>query len=259
MYRKFASIAHSDKYGYAYDSEQWKGGELSPRFRQFETYGDRNIQHSGDWAITLDFAIDYLNSLAVVMLEDPELCEAMIFPLNHRPSADDLKFAAALKYNEAKDSGWDKTRYFSIQRRKVTRDQEKRHDDRYTELRSWHNGTPESIFAMVSPASSTGLERWQYAQAVREWTGSNLKDGFMEMPAVFLKWFNQDDEQARQFRSAFTACWDLSEAYRRRDEGRRQVESYKGEIERKRAADFAAAEKATQAEVVAETNIEQAA
>jgi hypothetical protein len=256
MFRKFASIAHPDKYGYAYDSEQYKGGELSPRFRQFETYGDRNIQHSGDWAITLDFAIDYLNSLTVAMLDDEELCDAMSYPLNHRPSTEDLKFSASLKYNEVKDSGWNKTRYFSVAKRKVTRDQEKSHDDRYTELKPWHNGTPEAIFAMVVHEYSTGLERWQYAQTVREWAEANLKNGFMEMPAVFLKWFNQDYELARQFRSAFTACRSLSEAHRLRDEGRRQIESYKGDIERKRAAE---ARDTAALEVVAEAEVEQVA
>ena len=72
MYKKFKSIANSAKYGYCFDTDKWEYRSnpfLSQKFRMFETYGDRDIQHSHDWAVTEDFAIDYLYSLAAAMLE----------------------------------------------------------------------------------------------------------------------------------------------------------------------------------------------
>ena len=86
VFRKFASVASPEKYGYAFDSDSWRspsnGCDVESKFRMFETCGDGLTQHSGDWAVTYDFLSDYLISLSVYMLahaEDVELFERIGF------------------------------------------------------------------------------------------------------------------------------------------------------------------------------------
>ena len=74
MYKKFASIANSAKFGYSFDSDKWEyraNPFLTQKFRMFETMGDGMTQHSHDWPVTEEYAIDYLFSLAVIILESP--------------------------------------------------------------------------------------------------------------------------------------------------------------------------------------------
>ena len=89
MYRKFASIANSAKFGYSFDSDKWEyrvNPFLTQKFRMFETMGDGMTQHSHDWPVTEEYAIDYLFSLAVILLEDEEIVaavEEMQYPRCH--------------------------------------------------------------------------------------------------------------------------------------------------------------------------------
>ena len=253
---KFNSIANSGHYGYAYDSEVWESRSnpfLSIKFRMFETYGDGLTQHSPDWAVTEDFATDYLFSLAAAMIENPEITNDAVYRFNEKPRPDLLAFAASLIYNPEKDSGYGKTRYYSTNLMKVTRNREKAHDDRYKELRDWHTGTPDAIYKMIVPEYSDGLTRWLYANAIREWAGENLKNSFMEMPAVFLEWFKDRSEsqheqynKARDFRDAVEACQSITESYRLHKTAVQEVENYRDASKRKAEREAAkAAEIAT--------------
>ena len=240
---KFASIAHSAHYCYAYDSEAWEMNShafLSMKFRMFETYGDGLIQHSHEWAVTEPFATDYLFSLAATMIDNPEIANDAVYRFNDKPRPELLAFVASLVYNPEKDSGYGKTRYFSTSLEKVTRNRDKAHDDRYKELREWHDGKPESIYKMVIPEFADGLTRWQYANVIREWASENLKNSFMEMPAVFLEWFkngtksqSEQFQRARDFRDAFDACQSIAESYRLRKSACQDVESYRSNVTRK--------------------------
>lgn len=243
MFRKFASIAHSDKYGYAYDSEKWEyrtAPFLQMKFRMFETCGDGLTQHSPDWSVTEDFATDYLFSLAAVMIEDEELARDAAYCFNDKPRAEIIKFASALVYNPEKDKEWAKQRFFYLGEQKVTRNPDKRHDDRYKELKDWHDGTPKSIYSIIVPEHCHGLTRWIYANAVRDWAGENMKNGFMEMPAVHLGWFKdgvksqgEQFQRAREFRDAVESCQSIGESYRQRKIGIQEVQCYRDGLERK--------------------------
>lgn len=86
MRRVFKSIAFPEKYGYAFDSDAWEYRSnpfLTSKFRMFETYGDGLCQHSHDWPVTEEYAIDYLYSLAMVVVEDSELGEHVEYHVNH--------------------------------------------------------------------------------------------------------------------------------------------------------------------------------
>ena len=122
----------------------------------FETYGDRMTQHSHDWPVSEEFAIDYLFSLAAAMLDDEELAEKASHSFSGGVHKDTLKFAASLVFNPDKDKEWGKTRYFSMSLGKVTRDREKQHDDRYKQLNEYQDGTPKSILAPSLTSIATG-------------------------------------------------------------------------------------------------------
>ncbi len=260
MHRKFASIAHPDKYGYTYDSDKWEYRAtpfLSATFRMFETYGDGMCQHSTDFPVTEDYAIDYLFSLAAVLIEDEELADRLVYEFHQTISIDALKFAASLVYDSAKDAAWDKKRYYSMELQKVTRNREKQHDNRYKELNEFQNSTPESIFALLNGEHSNGLQAWQRAERVREWCADNLKKNqYMEMPAVYLKWFQgvQHDQydQARRFRDAFYACQSAADIHRLKKNATQEVEGYRAALKRKadREAQAAAAQAQTPAEKI---------
>jgi len=235
MHRKFASIAHSTEHGYSFDSDAWEYNAspfLSCKFRMYQTFGDGDCQHSNDFPVTEDFAIDYLNSLAAAMLEDEALAEQVGY-MHRETRSDLLQFAASLIYNPEKDSGFGRARYFSVLLGKISRNQDKQHDDRFKELTDLHTGSAESIYKILIPGYSDGYERWQLADIVRNWVAEHLKNGFMELPAVFLSWFGQDSSKARAFRDAHEACEGIAKSYRDRKNAIAQIECYRGELGRK--------------------------
>ena len=244
MHKKFASIANSAKYGYCVDTDAWKYDSrpfLSQAFRMFETYGDGLCQHSTDWPVSEEFAIDYLFSLAAVLLEDEALAYQIESKFHVTVRQDLLDFAAGLIFDPEKDKEWNKKRYYSISLQKVTRNREKEHDNLYKELNEYQNGTPESIFALVKPEYCYGLEAWQIADAVRTYVNDRPKMRGMEMPAVYLKWFesaktvrgSQSDQYAlaRLFRDAFDACQWACDSHRDRKRATREVEQYREHLE----------------------------
>jgi hypothetical protein len=239
MHRNFASIAHSADYGYAFDSDAWEYNArpfLSCKFRMYQTYGDGMRQHSNDLPVIEDFAIDYLNSLAAAMLEDEALAEE-VGRLHYETRQALMQFAASLVYHPEKDSGFGRTRYFSVQQGKVSRNQEKQHDDRYKALSDSHTGSAESIYKILVSEHSEGYERWQLANNVRNWAVEHLKNYFMEMPAVFLNWFAQDSRKARAFRDAHEACEGIAKACRYRKNAIAHVINYRAELDRKAQRD----------------------
>jgi hypothetical protein len=225
----------------------------------FETMGDGMVQHTPDYAVGEEFAIDYLFSLAAAMMEDEELVKDCGHLFGYRLDPERIKFAASLVFNPEKDKAWDKKRYYSMSLLKVTRNREKEHDDRYKELNEYQNGSPESILALVMPQHGDGLEAWQYANSVRDWCGDNLKTS-LEMPAVQLGWFKdgsrgQGDQwqKAREFRDAMEACHGIAESRRLRMNSENGVENYRLALQRKaqREAAQAAEKQATEEQAVA--------
>lgn len=236
MFAKFASLAQPEKYGYSYDTSKWTPSVnpfLIQEFRMFETGGDGLIQHSNCWPVGEANAIDYLESLCVAMLADPDLADEVGVKFNYKPTHDFIKFAASLVFNEEKDRWPNKLRYFSVSEQKVTRSETKKHDKRYEELRDWHNGSPEAVYRMILPQYAEGLMQWQYANEIRYWfRTTEQKKSYMDPAAVFLKWFRGDDDKAREFHNAFDACRDVCESVRRRRNAENHVKFYQASLER---------------------------
>jgi hypothetical protein len=229
MFRKFKSSAHEEKYAYTYDSGSYDAhAPVDPHFRMFETCGDGLTQHSPDWSVQIEFLADYLASLAQAMIEDAELAQNLLFTFWRRPSVEQITFAASIRYKAPAEKDWFKgRRWFSVKELKLSKSQSKEHDRRYEEVREIHDGSPSAIYRMVLPEYASGLEKYLYADAVREWVLAQ-KDGGMYMPvaAEFLKW-TDDRDKARQVRDGFEACKNICESYRLRATAESYVENYR--------------------------------
>lgn len=208
-YTRFASIANSAKYAYAYDTgyhDSLTGtSPVNEHFRMFETYGDGLTQHSGDWTLQPEFLTDYLLSLAAAMIEDSGLLNDCRWQFN-RPEPENVSFAASLVFKPDTLSDWreSKTRYYSKQERKITTASAKQYDKRYEQITKSEDGTPQAIFRLVLSQYPSGLDRLAAAITVYEYVGKQ-KTGCMEMPAKFCG-LTKDHQAARDMRDAFEVC-----------------------------------------------------
>jgi hypothetical protein len=248
VFRKFASVATPEKYGYAFDSDSWRpsatGYDVESKFRVFETCGDGLTQHSGDWAVTYDFLDDYLISLSVYMLahkEDTDLFERVGYIVLNGPRREVVKFAASVVWNE-KDEPFGKTRYYSTSEQKITRNQEKRHDKRYKEIDKYLDGSPKSIYTvlMADKEYADGMERLCYAFAIKRYVDADTHL-WMDSPTNLLGWWNEDPN-ARDKRQAlgygFRAIQSLARFHQEMKVSEGEVGNYLRNVQRKPEAEI---------------------
>lgn len=235
---RFPSIAHSAKYGYAFDSGAWNGTETNSSFRQYETFGDGLTQHSGDWSVTWEYLTDYLQSLGAAMLTNEELTEAVSFIVSRRPDPDRIAFAASVVWKES-DNHWEKRRYYSVRLLKVG-GRAKEHDKRFTELTKYQDGSRASIFKLITSEYSSGLERFQNAEAVREWANNQKK--YVDYGEGYPEWFDGDNYKFNALRDALAVCRNLAESRRYRLNAESMLEHYKHRVSVDAAKAAAAAE-----------------
>jgi len=238
---KFASVAHPQKYGYAFDRSVWsvKSTETNQYFRQFETYGDGLTQHSGDWNVTFDFLTDYLASLAVAMMANDELARTAAYSLRHDTTADRIAFAASVVWRES-DRSWEKRRYYSMTLLKMgTRTKE--HDKRFEEIRDSADGSRASIFRLVNTSYASMFDSFQMAEAVKSWADAQPK--YVQIGEGFPEFFGGDYAKNSQLRSALQCCRYVVEAVERREWAQGSIDNYAARIAREaeRALDDAAA------------------
>jgi hypothetical protein len=236
MTRKFASIEHPETYGYLFETDNWSGNAaVDTCFRMFETYRDGLIQHSRDWPITTEYLADYLNSLAQAMLTDTELAERMTYTLMRRPSDAEIAFAASVVFKPIdEDHPWEKkTRYFSIEEKKVSSADSKQYDKRYVRVERAHDGSADAIYSMLIPDYASGLQRLQFAEAIRKWTLDGENRPYMELPARFLKWTESHDK-ARDMMHALETAQYAAESHRLRCAVESNLASIKRQIERRK-------------------------
>ena len=230
MLKKFKSIAN-DQHGYSYDSQAWDSRAPYSNFRMFDTCGDGLTQHSPDWSIQLEHLADYLMSLADAMRTDDELAQALVYTFARRPSLNEIEFAASVKYKAAEDKDWLKSRrWFSAKELKISKAPSKEHDKRYEEVREVHDGSPNSIFRILIGEYSSGLVKYLYPDAIRDWVLGQDRGGmYMPMTAEFLKW-TDDREKARLLRDSVEACKNVTESYRLRMATESAIEHYRRSV-----------------------------
>jgi hypothetical protein len=236
MFRRFASILHADTHGYSFDSGAWSStAPIDAHFQMYQTYGDRNIQHSGSWPITEEYFTDYLLSITAAMIEDEELANHLRWTLAREPRKDDIEFCAGIvfKPEEGATSYEKANRYYSVSERKVTKNREKEHDKRYQRVTDIHDGSAEAIYRMTIPEYAHGLERYLWANAVHAWAMAQKDGPYMQYPALFLKW-TDDMDKAREMQDALEAARGICESYRLRHNAIQQVDRTKKRLEREK-------------------------
>ena len=231
----FASLAHPSKYGYAFDTSAYSSScETHYYFRQFETYGDGLIQHSGDWGVTFEYLADYCASLAEAMLSNPDLVKAAGYAFRSNVDSDTLEFAASVVYDEKRDA-WhsSKRRYVSMALRKIG-GESKRHDKRFEEVNRYMDGSCASMMRLICGEYTLGFDRYLYSLAVESWASRQKKHpGFGE---VWHTYFNGDWTKNNTLRRSVDACRSLVEAMDKRAAAEDWLSGYKGGLERERVA-----------------------
>jgi len=262
MYRKFASIEFSNKYGYAFDSSVFDSkAQVSDHWRMFETGGDGLTQHSPDWGITREHMADYMASLAVAMkgrlisttnfnlleracddddenvqfLPDGELISYVRHDFECKPTIADIEFAASVRYVEGK------YRWYSIKEGRISSSESKRHDKRYEEVRPEHDGSAKSIYGLLVGIFPNALRAYNYAAAIYDWTraGDSSKKPWMLSPAKFLDW-TKDSYESDRLEAAHYACQSLCEGYRLLNVGAGCIRNYRRQLEHHAAKSEAA-------------------
>jgi hypothetical protein len=229
MHKRFSSIGHSAEFAYAYDSTAWDShAPIESHFRQYHTYGDGLTMHSPDFSVQIEYLADYLASLAQAMLTDDELCRDLYFTIWRRPDDKHIAWASTVVYKKPPEGQYAKPRYFSAKELKVSAAPSKRHDRRFEEIREVHDGTSNSIFRILVPEYANGFEKYVIAEAVRDYLMAH--DGWMELPAEFLKWFNGDRDKARQLHVVYESCRNVTEAYRLKSAVESSLENYKRQV-----------------------------
>jgi hypothetical protein len=249
---KFKSLAHPNKYGYAYDQSSYSSSsETSGYFRQFETYGDGLTQHSGDWSVTFEYLTDFLGSLAAAMLDDAPLAERVGSALRSHSYADAIAFAASVVWRES-DSSYYKRRYVSMSLRKIGSKDKYEHDNRFVEIEKWMDGSCAAVLRMLLSTYSQGFERYTTYEAVRLWAaGLKKHPGFGES---WPEYFNGDWHKNNALRGALGACRNIHESLRLRKDANDWVVYYR-ELQ-VTAAEVAAVVAATAAGDAAEVKAE---
>jgi len=231
---KFASIQNAGKFAYVYDSdsENWESrAPVSQCFKMYQTYNDGLTQHSGDWAITNEYVIDYLASLATYIIsrqpdtrseDDNGLLQRLTYELLRAPCVASIEFAASVIFKSSGEgSSYEKkTRYYSTSEKKITTTPSKCHDKRYSQVTASEDGSAGAIYRMLLPEYANDLERLTYAEAIREWClAGGEKRPYIPLVAEFLEWYKDDPnrrQKAQDLRHALSACQSLARAYQLR-------------------------------------------
>lgn len=194
MYRKFKSLTN-DQFGYSFDtttSSYSSTGVIESKFRMFHTYGDRMIQHSGDWPVAVEHLADYLVALATDLLEydNEDYYREVSYCVTDVPRYGAIEFAASVVFKES-DKDWTKRRYVSMGEQKMGTRKAKEHDKRYIEIEPWMDGFATAIYRLVLPEYSDGLRKYCYARAIREWASQDQSKAHLDGRSGRICWLVQ--------------------------------------------------------------------
>jgi hypothetical protein len=149
---RFPSVAYGETNAYliakSYDlaSVGRNCRTVVPWARTYDTYGDRDVQHSHEYNIPEERLVDFLESLGVFFLsasEDEKAFVADCWRMYEQAYPKDVLFYAGLKHNEKKDQ------YYHPSDLKVTTASSKQYDKRWLLVPSRADGSAESIFGLM--------------------------------------------------------------------------------------------------------------
>jgi hypothetical protein len=183
---KFPSLAQPDKIGFMFDSQhRSKYAQVDEALLFFDTYGDGMCQHSPEVCTLAEQAADYFASLAAFLLERPD--EAQSCRSRFEPDWPDAKieFAASVVYKAPAEGKYEKPRYFSMEEKKVSSSESKRHDRRYTRIEPWMDGTGKAIIQLLWQDWFSPLQTFALNHAVRDWSFKGNNDRpWVELPKL---------------------------------------------------------------------------
>ena len=204
---QFKSLAHSNKIAYEVVKEtDYSRHRGSVDWgRQYATYGDGMVQHAGLDTIQLEQLGDFLASLATYLMDkdtpesDVEIVE------RHWPSWFDIStqrilFLASLRPKD------EKTVYYSLEENKSSTSESKRHDKRWVTVPTYADGSPGAVYAMAFLADK---ER-----------------DFRDILTQYALYDYIRDTISDHLDTAYEVMRCLIESVRKRESGRRSLESY---------------------------------
>jgi hypothetical protein len=171
----------------------------------------------------VEFLADYLASLATYILAHPgedtdKLLSHIGYEIMRRPSDEEIAFAASVVFKPQSDTQMyeKRRRWFSLEEKKISSNDAKRHDKRYVEVEPCHDGSADSIYRILIPQHVDGLQFYIHADAIRNWCQAGKGDErpyFYGHAAQFLKWFDENAQKASELRHAYNACLEVCKAY----------------------------------------------
>lgn len=221
----FASMAHNDKLGYAFDSMAFtthRQAEVDPNLLRFDTYGDGLTAHSPDSPITRDLFVDYCYSLAEHLQAHPELADVGI-AVNLNPRFDHAHFEFA---SQVKHSG--KARWYSLAKHKISSSESKRNDRRYEPVPDWADGSYLSTNRLLWSEYDSFLRTFARLVALHDWWGERFDDYPAEMPGLGDIPHHEKHEQ----RAAWLALQNVFQALEALRRAKGQIDSYRQRVTR---------------------------
>lgn len=222
----FPSLAESNiryvVYSASFD-HNCNGGGISDYLTAFDTYGHDDVQHTPEWKPQPDRIVDVLQSLAlhIASLEGERRDEFIkgctwLWPMDQDISRERVEFAAALRY---KDDAKSFHRRYSLESMSISTSESKRHDKRFDEVTSFHDGSFAATMGVLHNYDACHglmrlLARCKYVIEIIDrhtlWDVSH-----------WLKW---SDEQARDVWEAFRVVDSFLQGWRTTDHAKRSAD-----------------------------------
>jgi len=263
----FKSLAKSDETCFVWNPSNYmqERASVDCSLTKYATYGDGMTAHTPDYAISSDEFVDYCYSFADWMLANP--AEAVdlssLYKLTQQCRPEVLEFAASVKYKAAKEpGGYVKPMYYSLDQRKISGSENKRHDKRYEEITKYHDGGHESMYRILVKDFHSPLHSFLIQLEIRDYL--QTIDGNLYLPTPRLGEPPTDGDLGRRGsnqKDAYSALKSTLTALFAMETVRSQVKHYgldlvaaaqRAEAKRLEAVEFATRMEAAQAQVDAE-------
>jgi hypothetical protein len=232
---KFRSMK-SDQYAYAFDSgalSSYGTRGICGDLVMFDTLGDGMIAHSPDHMIGPGQFEDYCYSLVDYIMaverergfdEAFKLTGTISYPFSAPESEKAIEFALSVKFKEKakKDS------YYSVEERKVTTAESKRHDRRYELVEKWMDGSAESAARILWKDYHESIKVFILRHQIRDYVIEH-DAGWLDMP-TFEK--DADYQQRAAWMHAYNAVSCLIRGMVAVDAARRGVDNHRRTIEK---------------------------
>lgn len=199
------SVLHPDNIRFASVDGFYDSGLLVYSFGKYETMGDGECAHTPTYRIGAADFTDFCLSVAAHIVAHPDTkVHGYQLGLKQVDRAT-YDFLLSVKHSE-KDRKW-----FSLQLKKVSKDDNKRHDKRWLEVPSWADGTPKAahdLYFFALECRCTLLEAYSIREAFLEYAG-----GYFYQHDECCKWTKELTGDYQHAFRALKSAFDAKEAF----------------------------------------------